>query len=165
MSRRATLAPGVVGTCLAVILAGCGSSGSESAALTTKASTSRPAAPAWQPGTLAPTITVDLITQAGYGLTAGNARLGTVDEVFGAVPAAVHVNASAKTLNDQYARFGRCMGEYMKIHDLGHELALLAAYNRKDRLVQAAVEKASTVCEGDAITPDGAYEQSLKVNP
>jgi hypothetical protein len=47
------------------------------------------------------------------------------------------------------------MGEYMKIHDLAHELALLVAYNRKDRVLQAAGEKASSVCEGDAITPDG----------
>jgi hypothetical protein len=159
------MAPGVVGAFLAVILAACGSSGTESASLTTKASTSRPAAPAWQPGPLAPKITVDLITQAGHGLTAGTARLGTVDEVFGAVAAGAQVNPSAKTFNDQYARFGRCMGEYMKIHDLGHELALLVAYNHKDRLAQATVEKASTVCADNAITPDAAYKQSLKVNP
>jgi hypothetical protein len=57
------------------------------------------------------------------------------------------------------------MGEYIKIHDLGHELALLAAYNRKNRRVQAAVEKASAVCQGLAIAPDASYKQSLKANP
>jgi hypothetical protein len=47
------------------------------------------------------------------------------------VPADIHVNRSAKTLNDQYARFGRCMAEHTHIHDVGHELARLVAYNRK----------------------------------
>jgi hypothetical protein len=97
------------------------------------ASTTGASTPAWQPGTAAPRVTASLIAQAGHGLTVANANLGTVDEVFGAVPAAVHVNPSAKALNDRYARFGRCMGAYMKIHDLGHELALLVAFNRKDR--------------------------------
>lgn len=106
-----------------------------------------------------------MISQAGYGLTTANANLGTVDEVFGAVAANVHVNPSANALNDQYARFGRCMAEQMKIHDLGHELALLVAYNRKDRRVQTAVEKASSVCAGLAITPNANYKQSLKTNP
>jgi hypothetical protein len=110
-------------------------------------------------------LTSALIRQAGDGLTAANANLGTVDEVFGAVPANVQVNLSAKALNDQYARFGRCMGEYLKIHNLGHELALLVAYNRKDRRAQAAVEKASSVCEGLAISPDASYKQSLTTNP
>ncbi len=32
------------------------------------------------------------------------------------------------------------MAEHMHIHDVGHELALLVAYNRKDRVTQAAVE-------------------------
>jgi hypothetical protein len=123
------------------------------------------AAPAWQPGTGTPNVTAVLIAQAGFGLTQANASLGTVDEVFGSVPAAVHVNPSAKILNDQYVRFGRCMGEFMRIHDLGHELALLVAYRRKDRVVQAAVEKASAVCEGLAIAPDARYKQSLKVDP
>ena len=76
-----------------------------------------------------------------------------------------YVNPSAKTLNEQYARFGRCMAEDMKIHDLGHELALLAVYNRNVHGVQAAVEKASTVCEALVITPDANYKQSLKTNP
>jgi hypothetical protein len=31
--------------------------------------------------------------------------------------------------------------------------------------LQAAVEKASSVCEGLAITPDANYKQSLKANP
>jgi hypothetical protein len=57
------------------------------------------------------------------------------------------------------------MGEDMRIHDLGHELALLAAYNRKDPAVQAAVEKASQVCTGVAVTPDANFRQSLKANP
>ncbi len=112
-----------------------------------------------------PSVTPALIAGAGYGLTQSNTSLGTVDEVFGSVVAAVHVNPSAKALDDQYARFGRCMGEHMRIHDLGHELALLIAYTRKDRAVQAPVEKASTVCEGSAITPDASYKESLKVNP
>ena len=81
------------------------------------------------------------------------------------MPADVRVNPSAKTLNDQYARFGRCMAEQMKTHDLGHELALLIAYNRKDHTVQAAVETASAVCQGFAITPDANYKQSLKAKP
>ena len=37
------------------------------------------------------------------------------------------------------------MAEQMKIHDLGHELVLLIAYNRKDHTLQAAVEKASSL--------------------
>ena len=98
-------------------------------------------------------------------MTAANANLGTVDEVFGAVAANVHVNPSAKALNDQYARFGRCMGEYLKNHNLGQELALLVAYNRKDRRAQSAVEKASSVCAGSAAAPDTSYKQSLKANP
>ena len=70
----------------------------------------------------------------------------------GAVVANGRVNPSAKTLNDQYARFGRCMAE-------------LIGYNRKDPALQAAVEKASSVCAGVVITPDANYKQSLKANP
>jgi hypothetical protein len=164
-SRRRIQAPGIVGSLLALIVAGCGNRATQSAVATTKTSTSRPSAAAWQPGTPAPTLTPALIAHAGYGLNQANANLGTVDEVFGSMAADVQVDPSAKTLNDQYARFGRCMGEYMKIHDLAHELALLVAYNREDRVAQAAVEKASSVCAGDAITPDAAYKQSLKANP
>jgi hypothetical protein len=90
---------------------------------------------------------------------------GRADRASGAMAAGVHVDPSAKTLNDQYARFGRCMGEYVKIHDPGHELALVAAYNRKDRKGQATVEKASSVCVGLAAVPDASYKQSLKANP
>ena len=53
----------------------------------------------------------------------------------------------------------------MKIHDLGHELALLFAYNQKDRAAQPAVEKASSVRTGDAIAPDASYEESLTAKP
>jgi hypothetical protein len=74
------------------------------------------------------------------------------------------VDPSAKALNDQYARFGRCIGEYLKIHDLGHELALLVAYDRRDPRAQAAVEKSSSVCAGVAAAPDASYKQSLKAN-
>ena len=81
------------------------------------------------------------------------------------MPADVHMSQSSKTLNEQYARFGRCTGEHMRIHDLGHELALLVACKQTDRTVQAAVEKASSVCEGLAITPDASYKQSPKANP
>jgi hypothetical protein len=81
------------------------------------------------------------------------------------VPADVRVNPSAKTLNDQYARFGRCMAEHLHIHDVGRELALLAAYNRKDQATQAAVEAASSVCQGFAVAPNAAYKESLKTNP
>jgi hypothetical protein len=112
-----------------------------------------------------PKVTAALIAQVGNGLTQANTSLGTVDEVFGAAAANAHVNPSAKTLNGQYARFGRCMGEYMRIHDPGHELAVLIAYSRKDRGAQAAVEKASTVCAGVAIAPDARYKQSLEANP
>jgi hypothetical protein len=110
-------------------------------------------------------ITAALIAQAGYGLTEANTNPGTVDEVFGSVPADVHVNPSAKTINDQYARFGRCMAEHLRIHDVAHELALLAAYNRKDRATQNAVEAASSVCQGSAITPNASYRESLQTNP
>jgi hypothetical protein len=94
-----------------------------------------------------------------------NTNLGTVDEVLGAVAANVHVDPSVKTLNDQYTRFGRCTGEYLKIHDVGHELALVGAYTRRDRGAQAAVENASTVCAGLAASPDAKYKQSLNANP
>lgn len=132
---------------------------------TAAASISGSTRPAWQPGTPAPKVTSALIAQAGYSLNQANTSLGTVDEVFGSVPADVRVNPSAKELNDQYVRFGRCMPEEMKIHQLGHELALLIAYNRKNHTVQAAVEKAFSLCEGLAITPDRNYKQSLKTNP
>jgi hypothetical protein len=152
------------GALLAVLVSGCGGQ-AQTATRVNEASTRRPSAPAWQRGTAAPKVTPALIAQAGYGLTAANTNLGTVDEVFGAVPADAHVNPSANRLDDQYARFGRCMGEYMHIHDVGHELALLIAYNRKNLETQAAVEKASTVCAGSAITPDAAYKQSLTTDP
>jgi hypothetical protein len=155
----------LVGIIAASALAGCGGAGTKPVTTKTAASTSGSSLPAWQPGTPAPKVTAALIGQAGYGLDQANTSLGTVDEVFGAVPAAVHVNPSAKTLNDQYARFGRCMAEDMKIHDLGHELALLVAYNRNDHTVQAAVEQASKVCAGLVITPDANFKQSLKANP
>ena len=150
----------------AVVIAGCGGGTSGTNTRRTKAaSAQRSSRSGWQAGTPAPKVTPALIAQAGHGLTPANTNLGTVDEVFGSVPADTRVNPSAKRLNDQDARFGRCMGEYMRIHDLGHELALLAAYNRKDRALQAAVEKASSVCEGYAITPNTSYRQSLKTNP
>ena len=56
-------------------------------------------------------------------------------------------------------------GEHLRIHDHGHELALLIAYTRKNPGVQAAVEKASTICEGSTIMPDASYTESLKDNP
>ena len=155
----------LVGIVAASALAGCGGAATKTVPRNATASTRGASTPAWQPGTPAPKATDALIAQAGYGLSHANTNLGTVDEVFGSIPADVHVNPSAKTLNDQYARFGRCMAEYMKIHDLGHELALLVAYGRKDHALQAAVEKASTVCEGLAITPDSSYKQSLNANP
>jgi hypothetical protein len=146
----------------ATAFAGCGGAGTKAVATT---STNGSSPPSWQPGTPAPRVTAALVDQAGYGLNRANTNVGTVDEVFGSVPADVHVNPSATVLNDQYARFGRCMAEQMKIHNLGRELALLIAYNRKDHNVQAAVESASSVCEGLAITPDASYEQSLRTNP
>jgi hypothetical protein len=165
MRKAIVLAPGLIGLVLAFLLGGCGGSGSQTATAQPAASTSELPAPAWKSATSAPKLTAALIAQAGYGLTQANTTPGTVDEVFGSVTANVHVNPSAKTLNDQYARFGRCMAEDMRIHDLGHELALLVAYHRKDRAAQAAVEKASLVCTGLAITPDASYNASLKTNP
>ena len=112
-----------------------------------------------------PEVTAALIAQAGYGLTQSNTSLGTVDEVFGSVTAGVHVNPSAKNLNAQYARFGRCMAEHLE------DPRSRARIGAPDRLqpekpgVQAAVEKASTICEGSAIAPDASYKQSLKDNP
>jgi hypothetical protein len=153
----------LVGLATAIAIAGCGATDKTTA--TTAADTHRSSPPAWQHGTPPPKVTPALISQAGYGLTAANANLATVDEVFGAVAANVHVNPSAKALNDQYARFGRCMGQYLKIHNLGQELALLVAYNRKDRRAQPAVEQASSVCAGSAAEPDTSYKQSLKANP
>lgn len=154
----------VVGVVGSIVIAGCGSAAT-TVTTTTAASSGGSSTPAFQQGTPTPKVTADLIAEAGYGLTQTNTSLGTVDEVFGSVTAGVHVNPSAKTLNAQYARFGRCMGEHLKIHDQGHELALLIAYNRKNPAVQAAVEKASTICEGSAITPDASYKESLKDNP
>ena len=165
MHKRIILFPGLIGLFLSLLLGGCGGGGSKTVTAQPAASTSGSSAPTRQPETPAPTITSGLIARAGYGLTPANTNLGTVDEVFGSVPANIHIDPSAKALNDQYARFGRCMAEQMKIHDLGHELALLAAYNRKERAAQAAVEKASLVCEGDAITPDASYKESLTANP
>jgi hypothetical protein len=163
VSRRGVISIGA-GIAWAIALAGCGG-GTKTVTATTPAASTRSSAAAWQSGTPMPKVTAALIAQAGYGLTMANTSLGTVDEVFGAVAANAHVDPSAKPLNDQFARFGRCMGEYMRIHDPGHELAVLVAYGRIDRVAQAAVEKASTVCAGAAAVPDGRYKQSLKVNP
>jgi hypothetical protein len=165
MRKPIVLFPGVIGLCLALLLGGCGGGGSNTVTARPAASTSGPSAPAWQSGTPAPKLTAALIAQAGSGLTDANTDRGTVDEVFGSVPANVHVDPSAKTLNDQYARFGRCMAEQMRIHDIGHELALLVAYNRKDPATQAAVEEESSICEGFAITPNASYRESLNTNP
>ena len=154
----------VVVVVASVVIAGCGSA-AQTDTQTTAAASAESSVPAFQKGTPMPEVTAALIAQAGYGLTQSNTSLGTVDEVFGSVTAGVHVNPSAKNLNAQYARFGRCMAEHLGIHDQGHELALLIAYNRKNRGVQAAVEKASTICEGSAIAPDASYKQSLKDNP
>lgn len=154
----------VVGIVASIGIAGCGSA-AKTVAQTTAASSQESSAPAFQQGTPMPEVTAALIAQAGYGLTQVNTSLGTVDEVFGSVTAGVHVNPSAKNLNAQYARFGRCMAEHLRIHDQGHELALLIAYNRKNPAVGAAVEKASTICEGSAIARDASYKQSLKDNP
>jgi hypothetical protein len=154
----------VVGIAGSIVIAGCGSTASTVTQTPAAASTGT-SAPAWQRGTPTPTVTAALIAQAGYGLTQTNTNLGTVDEVFGSVTAGVHVNPSAKSLNAQYARFGRCMGEHLKIHDPGHELALLIAYKGKNSVAGAAVEKASTICEGSTIMPDASYKQSLEDNP
>jgi hypothetical protein len=158
---RGAAAVGIVGS---IVIAGCGSAAT-TATHTTAAASGGSSVPAFQQGTPMPKVTAALIAQAGYGLTQSNTSLGTVDEVFGSVTAGVRVNPSAKALNAQYARFGRCMGEHLRIHDQGHELALLIAYHRKNPAVGAAVEKASTICEGSAIAPDVNYKQSLKDNP
>lgn len=137
---------GLVGLAGTIAIAGCGATRTTTATTATRAAAaSRSSSPGWEHGTPPPKVTPALIGQAGYGLSTANATLGTVDEVSGAIPANVHVNPSAKALDDQYARFGRCMAEQMKIHDLGHELVLLIAYNRKDHTLQAAVEKASSL--------------------
>lgn len=165
MRKPIILFPRLIGPLLALLVGGCGGGGSKTVTAQPAARTSEPSAPAWQSGTPAPKITAALIAQAGYGLTDANTDRGTVDEVFGSVPANVHVNPSAKMLDDQYARFGRCMAEHMRIHDVGHELALLVAYNRKDPVTQAAVEKESSICEGLAIAPDASYKTSLTTDP
>jgi hypothetical protein len=165
MRKPIVLSPSLIGCLFALLLEGCGGGGSKTVTAQPAASTGGPSAPAWQSGTRAPKITAALIVRAGYGLTEANTDRGTVDEVFGSVPADVHVNPSAKTLNDQYVRFGRCMAEHLRIHDVGHELALLVAYNQRDPATQAAVEEASSICEGFAITPNASYRQSLKTNP
>jgi hypothetical protein len=165
MRKPIILSPALIGLLLALFLGGCGGGGSKTVIAQPAASTTGPSAPAWRSGTPRTKITAALIAQAGYGLTEANTNRGTVDEVFGSVPANVHVNPSAKTLDDQYARFGRCIAEHMRIHDIGHELALLVSYNRKDPATQAAVEEESSICEGFAITPNASYRESLKVNP
>lgn len=106
-----------LGVAGAIAIAGWGATKSTTATTptTAAATTKQSPPPAWERGTPAPKVTPALIRQAGYGLTVADANVGTVDEVFGAVPANFHVNPSVKTLNDQYARFGRCMGEYAKI--------------------------------------------------
>ena len=159
----------VAGLVAAIVLAGCGATQATTATTgppaTAATATRRSSPPDWERGTPLPKVTPTLMRQAGHGLTATDANLGTVDEAIGALSANVHVNPSAKTLNNQYARFGRCIAEQMKVHDLGHELVLLIAYDRKDHTLQAAVEKASSACAGLAITPDANYKQSLKANP
>ena len=165
MRKPTVLSPSLIGLFFALLLGGCGGAGSKTVTAQPAASTSGPSAPAWKSGTPAPKITAASIRQAGYGLTQTNANLATVDKAFGSAAADVHVNPAAKTLNDQHARFGRCIGEQMKIHDPGHELALLVAYNRKDPAAQAAVEKASLICTGLAIAADASYKTSLKTNP
>jgi hypothetical protein len=159
----------LAGLVVAILVAGCGAAQATTAttrpAAAAAAATRRSLPPDWESATPPPKVTPALIRQTGYGLTAANANIGTVDEVIGAQSANVHVNPSAKTLDNQYTRFGRCIAEQMKIHDLGHELVLLIAYVRKDRTLQATVEKASSVCAGLAITPDANYKQSLKANP
>jgi hypothetical protein len=154
----------VVAVVASLVIAGCGSAANTDTQITSRSSAESPA-PAFQQGTPMPEVTAALIAQAGHGLTRSNTTLGTVDEVFGSVTAGVHANPSAKNLNARYARFGRCMAEHLRIHDQGHELALLIAYNRKNPSVQSAVERASTICEGSAIAPDADYKQSLKDNP
>jgi hypothetical protein len=152
-----------VGVYLALLAAACGGGAAKGATLKPAAKTIRASALAWRPGSPAPKITAALIAQAGYGLTEPNTNLGTVDEVFGSCRQILTSTPRRKRSNDQHARFGRCMAEHMRIHDVGHELALLVAYNRKDRVTQAAVEEASSVCEGFAITPN--YSQPLTTNP
>jgi hypothetical protein len=149
-----------------MLLAGCGGAttpNTGSSHMTEAADRSAP--PAWQQGTSPPKVSAALIAQAGDGLTSANTKLGTLDEVLGSVAAGAHVDPSTKHLNHEYERFGRCIGEQLRIHDPGHELALLSAYNRKDRAAQAGVNKSSLVCEGFAITPDAGYRQSLTTNP
>jgi hypothetical protein len=148
----------------AVGLAGCGE-GTHNVTNVTTASTNRASVAPWKPGTPRPKLTVAQIAQAGHSLTKANASLGTVDEVLVSVPANVRVDPSAKTLDDQYARFGRCMGEQIGIHDLWHELALLIAYNHKDPAALRAVENESATCVGLQVTHDHSYQQSLRANP
>ena len=155
----------LAGLVAAILVAGCGAAQATTTTTRPAAATRRSLPPQWERATPPPKVTAALIRQAGYGLTPANANIGTVDEVIGAQSANVHVNPSAKTLDSQYTRFGRCIAEQMKIHDLGHELVLLIAYGRKDHTWQATVEKASSVCAGLAITPDANYKQSLKANP
>jgi hypothetical protein len=118
MRSRIVLLIGTAGAVLGAAISGCGGGAAKTITANPAAASSASSMPTWQSGTPTPKITAGLIAQAGDGLTPTNANLGTVDEVFGSVPADVHVDPSAKTLNDQYARFGRCIAEQMKIHDL-----------------------------------------------
>jgi hypothetical protein len=167
LAMRNPIAPlaALAAASLVLLGAGCGGAVTKTGSADPTATASRSSAPAWRRGTTPPKVTAALIAQAGYGLTLTNANLGTVDQALASAATGAHVSPSAKRLNDEYARFGRCMGEQLKIHDLGHELALLAAYNRKSRSAQAAVGNASLVCYGSAITPDASYRQSLVTNP
>jgi hypothetical protein len=171
LTTRKSFVPFVLlaGVSLVLLVAGCAGKVTKARSVSATEAASRSSAPAWHAGTTPPKPTVTLIAQAGHGLSPANTNLGTVDEVLGSMVADVQVNPSTKRLNDQYARIGRCIGEQLTIHDLGHELALIVAYNRRapaaDEAAQAAVEKASTVCAGDTITPDASYRQSLATNP
>src|ERR1700744_3822827 len=101
MRRPIILPPGVIGLLLAILLGGCGGGGAKTVTAQPVVSTSGPSAPAWHPGTPAPSITAATIRRAGYGLTQTNSNLATVDEVLGSVPADAHVNPTANTINDQ----------------------------------------------------------------
>ncbi len=147
-----------------IAIAACGGA-TKTVMETTGASPSGSSAPAWQPGTPQPKLTEAQIAQAGSGLSKASASLGTVDEVLGSMAAGAHVDPSAKALDDQYARFGRCIGEQIGIHDRQHELALVIAYDRKQPAAQQAVEKESGICSGLQITHDHSYQQSLTANP
>jgi hypothetical protein len=154
MRKAIVLVLGLIGLFLAFLLGRCGGSGSKTVTAQPAASTGELPAPAWKSAPSAPKLTAALIAQAGYGLTRANTTPGTVDEVFGSVTANVHVHPSGKTLNDQYAPIRSMHGRAHADPRPGPRGSAPGRLSPERPGSSAAVEKASLICTGLAITPE-----------